>query len=115
MADLDELLLQWSFQVTKEPAPIVSMKNQSISDVGGRRSGGHASEKTDSSMSRKGSSLRSKEMSSQADGSLHSKKQAGRYAQLHLATVVLIAHICNGSSTCNPLIYSWQFHIKKFF
>ncbi|XP_051917955.1 ankyrin repeat domain-containing protein 26-like [Hippocampus zosterae] len=67
---------EWSFQVTKEPAPIVSMKNQSISDVGGRRSGGHASEKTESSMSRKGSSLRSKEMSSQADASLHSRKQA---------------------------------------
>ncbi|XP_061678112.1 ankyrin repeat domain-containing protein 26-like isoform X2 [Syngnathoides biaculeatus] len=68
---------EWSFQVAKDAAQIVSMKNQSnTSDIGGRGSDGHASEKTETSMSRKESSLRSKEMSTQAETPLPPKKQA---------------------------------------
>ncbi|XP_061533927.1 ankyrin repeat domain-containing protein 26-like [Phycodurus eques] len=68
---------EWSFQAAKDAAQIVSMKNLSTtSDIGGRGSDGHASEKTESSMSRKESSLRSKDMSTQPETPLHSKKQA---------------------------------------
>ncbi|XP_077567363.1 ankyrin repeat domain-containing protein 26-like isoform X1 [Stigmatopora nigra] len=63
---------EWSFQVAKEDARVVSMKN--LSEIERRVSEGHASVKTESSLSRKGSLLRSKEMMNPPEICLLSKK-----------------------------------------
>ncbi|XP_077424556.1 ankyrin repeat domain-containing protein 26-like isoform X2 [Vanacampus margaritifer] len=64
---------EWSFQAPKEPAQAVSMKSLKTASDGGKGSEKHPSEKTESSLSYKCSSLKSKEMPSQSDFS--SRKQ----------------------------------------
>ncbi|XP_057693320.1 ankyrin repeat domain-containing protein 26-like [Corythoichthys intestinalis] len=63
---------EWSFQVAKEDGRVISVKN--LCEIERRVSEGHASVKTESSLSRKGSSLRSKEMMNHSETCLLSKK-----------------------------------------